>query len=65
MRLHGEVLRRVCWPRLLYHRLEVFHDLQQQRYLVNGLDNERGAWRFSEGSDLREFSPNALSYDVR
>ncbi|HVP28553.1 MAG TPA: DUF1329 domain-containing protein [Myxococcota bacterium] len=45
--------------------LEVFHDLEQQRYLVNGLDNERHAWRFSEGSDPREFSPNALSYDVR
>ena len=50
---------------VLWSTLEVFHDLQQGRYLVNGLDNERRAWRFSEGSDPREFSPNALSYDVR
>jgi hypothetical protein len=45
--------------------LEVFHDLRQQRYLVNGLDNDRNPPRFSEGSDPREFSPNALAYDVR
>jgi hypothetical protein len=50
---------------VLASTLEVFHDLQQQRYLVNGLDNEHHAWRFAEGSDPREFSPNALSYDVR
>jgi hypothetical protein len=50
---------------VLASTLEVFHDLQQQRYLVNGLDNQRTAWRFSEGSDPREFSPNALTYDVR
>jgi hypothetical protein len=50
---------------VLASTLEVFHDLQQQRYLVNGLDNQRNPWRFSEGSDPREFSPNALSYDVR
>ena len=45
--------------------LEVFHDLREQRYIVNGLDNERFSWRFSDASDPREFSPNALSYDVR
>lgn len=50
---------------VLWSTLEVFHDLQQERYLVNGLDNERGRWRFSEGSDPREFSPNALTYDLR
>jgi hypothetical protein len=50
---------------VLWSTLEVFHDLEEQRYLVNGLDNGRHAWRFSEGSDPREFSPNALSYDVR
>jgi hypothetical protein len=50
---------------VLWSTLEVFHDLQQERYLVNGLDNEHPPWRFSEGSDPREFSPNALSYDVR
>ena len=50
---------------VLGNTLEVFHDLKQQRYLVNGLDNDRNAPRFSEGSDPREFSPNALAYDVR
>jgi hypothetical protein len=50
---------------VLWNTLEVFHDLKQQRYLVNGLDNDRNAPRFSEGSDPREFSPNALAYDVR
>jgi hypothetical protein len=50
---------------VLVSTLEVFHDLKERRYLVNGLDNERHPWRFSEGSDPREFSPNALSYDVR
>jgi hypothetical protein len=50
---------------VLVSTLEVFHDLRQQRYLANGLDNERQPWRFSAGSDPREFSPNALSYDVR
>jgi hypothetical protein len=50
---------------VLTSTLEVFHDLQQRRYLVNGLDNERNPWRFSGGSDPREFSPNALSYDIR
>jgi hypothetical protein len=50
---------------VLASTLDVFHDLKEQRYLVNGLDNARNAWRFSQGSDPREFSPNALSYDVR
>jgi hypothetical protein len=50
---------------LLWNTLEVYQDLQQNRYLVSGLDNDRNTPRFSEGSDPREFSPNALSYDVR
>jgi hypothetical protein len=50
---------------VLSSTLDVFHDLQQRRYLVNGLDNARNPWRFSAGSDPREFSPNALSYDIR
>jgi len=50
---------------LLASTLEVFYDLKERRYLVNGLDNGTHAWRFSEGSDPREFSPNVLSYDVR
>jgi hypothetical protein len=37
----------------------------RDRYLVTGLDNARNTYRFSEGSDPREFSPNALTYEVR
>jgi hypothetical protein len=50
---------------VLWSTLEVYHDLLSGRYLVSGLDNTRNAYRFSEGSDPREFSPNALSYDIR
>jgi hypothetical protein len=45
--------------------LEVFQDLQQRRYLVDGLDNKRAPYRFLESADPREFSPNALAYYVR
>jgi hypothetical protein len=50
---------------VLWSTLEVYHDLVRDRYLVTGLDNARNTYRFSEGSDPREFSPNALSYEVR
>jgi hypothetical protein len=50
---------------VLWSTLEVFNDLIRERYLVMGLDNARNPHRFSEGSDPREFSPNALTYDVR
>jgi hypothetical protein len=50
---------------VLWTTLEVFHDLKQDRYSVTGLDNGRNPPEFSEGSDPREFSPNALAYDVR
>lgn len=50
---------------VLWTTLEVFHDLKEDRYLVMGLDNGRRSYRFSEGSDPREFSPNALMYYVR
>jgi len=50
---------------VLWNTLEVYHDLVRDRYLVTGLDNARSTYRFSEGSDPREFSPNALSYEVR
>ena len=50
---------------VLWSTLEVFHDLLADRYLVTGLDNQRRTYRFSEGSDPREFSPNALTYFVR
>ena len=45
--------------------LEVFYDLRQERYLVNGLDNQRNEYRFLDGADPREFSPQALLYHVR
>ena len=50
---------------VLWSTLEVYQDLLQDRYLVSGLDNDRLTYRFSEGSDPREFSPNALTYYVR
>ncbi|TFG95912.1 MAG: DUF1329 domain-containing protein [Myxococcales bacterium] len=50
---------------VLSSTLEVYHDLLRNRYLVTGLDNGRNSYRFSEGSDPREFSPNALAYEVR
>jgi hypothetical protein len=50
---------------VLWTTLEVFHDLKADRYLVMGLDNGRRTYRFAEGSDPREFSPNALMYYVR
>jgi hypothetical protein len=45
--------------------MNVFHDLQASRYFVDDLDNGRQPWRFFEGADPREFSPNALLYYVR
>ena len=45
--------------------LEVYYDLEKQRYLVSGLDNGRNPYRFSDTADPREFSPNALNYYVR
>lgn len=50
---------------VLWSTLEVYQDLLAERYLVTGLDNDRTVVRFSEGSDPREFSPNALTYFVR
>jgi hypothetical protein len=50
---------------VLWSTLEVYYDLLADRYLVTGLDNARQPYRFSEGSDPREFSPNALTYFVR
>ena len=50
---------------LLWSTLEVYYDLQEQRYLVSGLDNSRNPYRFSESANPREFSPNALNYYIR
>ena len=45
--------------------LEVYYDLDKQRYLVAGLDNSRNPYQFSDTADPREFSPNALNYYIR
>jgi hypothetical protein len=45
--------------------LEVYNDLQTQRYLASGLDNRRNPYRFFDTADPREFSPNALNYYIR
>jgi hypothetical protein len=45
--------------------LDVHHDLVERRYFADGLDNRRKPYVFVQGSDPREFSPNALSYYVR
>ena len=50
---------------VLWTTIEVFYDLLQRRYFVNGLDNDRNVYRFSETADPREFSPQALLYYVR
>lgn len=50
---------------MVWATLEVFYDLAQGRYLVNGLDNRRHPWEFADSFDPRAFSPNALNYYVR
>jgi hypothetical protein len=45
--------------------LEVYNDLQKQRYLASGLDNRREPYTFFDDADPREFSPNALIYYIR
>jgi hypothetical protein len=45
--------------------LEVYYDLEANRYLVSGLDNQRTPYRFSDQADPREFSPTALSFYIR
>lgn len=50
---------------VLLSTVEVYHDLKQRRYLATGLDNDRNMYRFSEGADPRDFSPNALLYYIR
>lgn len=50
---------------VLWTTLEVFHDLEAGRVLVNGLDNGHRPYEFRDRSDPREFSPNALIYYLR
>lgn len=50
---------------VLWSTLLVWHDLDERRYTIGGLDNARQPPRFMEGGDPREFNPNALQYYVR
>jgi hypothetical protein len=50
---------------VLWSTLYAFYDLRNHRYLVEGLDNGRGPYRFTATADPREFTPNALNYYLR
>jgi len=50
---------------VLWSALEVYYDLQEQRYLVSGMDGQRNPYQFFDDADPREFSPNALKYYIR
>ncbi len=47
---------------VLWSTLLAYYDLRQGRYLVEGLDNARPPYRFSDAADPREFTPNELNY---
>ena len=48
-----------------WYTLVVFHDLKQQRYLVDGLDNKGRPPEFDEDINPRLFGPSALDFYVR
>jgi len=50
---------------VLWSALEVYYDLQEQRYLVSGMDGQRNPYQFFDDADPREFSPHALKYYIR
>ena len=50
---------------VLWATLEAWYDLKARRYFVNGLDNRRNMYRFSERGNIKDFSPNALNLYVR
>lgn len=50
---------------VLWSTLYAYYDLRNHRYLVEGLDNGRGPYRFTTTADPREFTPNALNYYLR
>jgi Protein of unknown function (DUF1329) len=50
---------------VLWATLHVFYDLKSGRYLVDGLDNSRAPYRFTDKVDPREFTPNELNYYLR
>lgn len=48
-----------------WYTLQTSYDFRQQRYLVSGLDNQLGPYKFKQRINTIEFSPNALDYYVR
>ncbi|MEP4485568.1 MAG: DUF1329 domain-containing protein [Halioglobus sp.] len=48
-----------------WYTLRVYHDLREERFLVQGLDNQRRATEFSNDINPRLFGPSALSFYVR
>ena len=48
-----------------WYTLRVYHDLKAERYLVNGLDNQRRAPEYDDEVNARSFGPNAPDYYVR
>jgi len=48
-----------------WYTLQTSYDFRQERYLVTGLDNQLGPYKFKETINATEFSPNALDYYVR
>jgi hypothetical protein len=48
-----------------WYTLQVYQDLKERRYLVNGLDNQRRAAVFDEVINPRFFGPNALAFYIR
>jgi hypothetical protein len=50
---------------VLWSTLFAYYDLRSHRYLVEGLDNGREPYRFTDTADPREFTPNALNYYLR
>ncbi len=48
-----------------WYTLEVFHDLQQGRYLASGLDNDLRSIEFGEAINWNSFSPLALDFYTR
>jgi hypothetical protein len=48
-----------------WYTLQTSYDFRQRRYLVTGLDNQLGPYKFKASINATEFSPNALDYYVR
>jgi hypothetical protein len=48
-----------------WYTLQTSYDFRQRRYLVTGLDNQLGPYKFKESINAIEFSPNALDNYVR